>query len=72
MNTKNLKKIEYKLNKIGGKLYTLESLSKILLNCLYENYDLKQGEIQCLGEVLRKNVNHTRKLFREIIQKLGI
>lgn len=72
MKTKNLKKLERKLLKVGSQLYTIKSLSRILLGCMYDGDNLKPQDTQSLAQVLDEKIYHTKKLFNEIEQRLGI
>ena len=72
MKTKNLKKIEYKLLKVGTELSTIKSLSRILLECLYNGENLKPWDAQSLAEVLDRKIYRTKKLFGKIERVLEI
>jgi len=72
MKTKNLKKLENKLLKVSGELGTIKSLSRILLECLYDGSNLKPWDAQSLAEVLDSKIYRTKKLFGKIERALGI
>ena len=72
MKTKTIKNLEHKLLKISEELGTMKSLSRILLECLYDGSNLKQWDAQSLAAVLDGKIYYTKKLFGAIERKLGI
>lgn len=65
-----LEELENQLNEIGVRLCLVESLSKILLKCIYEKYDLKSKDIQNLICVLNEKISNLKEHFNLIEQEL--
>ena len=63
MKIKDLDELEINLNEIGVRLSQVKSLSKILLDCMYENYDLKPQDIQNLTSVLGDKIIQVKEKF---------
>ena len=70
MKIKDLDELEICLNEIGTRLNQVESLSKILLDCLYENYDLKPQDIQNFTSVLGNKIAQVKEKFNIMEEEL--
>ncbi len=59
------KKIEEQLINIGIELNKLESLSRILLNCIRCDDNLKKRDIESLSSVLSQKIISTKQKFND-------
>ncbi|MFA6989982.1 MAG: hypothetical protein WC197_07930 [Candidatus Gastranaerophilaceae bacterium] len=72
MSRKYFKKIEKQMIKVGIELNKLESLSRILSNCIIFNDNLKNWDIENLSLILAKKILETKQKFNEIEVKMKI
>jgi len=63
MQIKDLDELENQFNEAAGSLDSIESLSKILLDCIYENKDLKPKDVQSLTDVLNEKIIELKEKF---------
>lgn len=68
MHIKDLDELEKQFNEVACNLDSIESLSKVLLNCIYENKNLKPKDIQNLTDVLNEKIINLKQKFNSIEQ----
>lgn len=68
MQIKNLDELEKSFNDAFGNLDNIESLSRILIGCMYENSDLKPKDIQNLILTLNEKILELKQKFNLIEQ----
>lgn len=72
MQIKDLEELEIHLNEIGARLNQVESLSKILLDCICSNDNLKPRDAENLISVLSEKITKVKEKFNLIEQELNI
>lgn len=72
MKQKKFRKIEKQMLKIGIELNKLESLSRILTNCIIFNENLKSWDIENLSIILAKKILKTKQKFNEVEAKMKV
>lgn len=68
MKVKDFDELEKQFNNAAANLDSIESLSVILLDCIYENKDLKSKDIQNLMDVLNEKITDLKEKFNLIAQ----
>lgn len=68
MQIKNIDELEKSFNDAFGNLDNIESLSRILIGCMYENSDLKPKDIQNLILTLNEKILELKQKFNLIEQ----
>lgn len=68
----NEEDIEKQLLKLGSNLNQLESLSRILLECIRNNENLKFYDVENLAYILNKNIKKVNKRFNFIETELNL
>jgi len=66
MKNKHLNKIKKQIINVGIELNKLESLSRILTECLIENYNLKSWDAENLSYVLGNNILNIKRKVGQI------
>ena len=66
MKKKKFKKIENKMLQTGMELNRLESLSRILVQCLNSNENLKEWDTENLSFILLEKLTKTKQKFNDI------
>lgn len=72
MKIKDLEELEIHFNEIGARLNQVESLSKILLDCICSNDNLKPQDVENLISVLDEKITKLKAIFNFIEQELNI
>lgn len=72
MLIKDLDELEMQLNEIGASLSQIESLSKIVLDCMYGGDNLKPSDIQNLTSVLGDRIYELKQRFNKLAEELHI
>lgn len=72
MKIKDLEELEIHFNEIGARLNQIESLSKILLDCICGNDNLKPQDVENLISVLGEKITKLKARFNFIAQELNI
>jgi len=72
MQIKDIDELENQFNEVAGSLDSIESLSKILLDCIYQNSDLKPKDVQNLTDVLNEKIIELKEKFALIAQSFII
>lgn len=66
MKRKMLKKIRYKMMNVGIELDKLDSLSRILLECIQEGVNLKPWDNENLSRVMAEKISYIKSNFNTI------
>ena len=66
MKRKMLKKIQYKMMIVGIELDKLSSLSRVLLESICDNANLKPWDNENLARVIAERISYTKRKFNEI------
>lgn len=66
MRIKDFDKLEDSFNEAFCNLDNIESLSRILVGCIYENSDLKPKDVQNLISVLNEKILELKQKFNSI------
>lgn len=64
--------IEEKLLEIGIELNKIDSLARILLECIRNDENLKFYDAENLLSVLAQNINNTKEKFNSLELEIGI
>lgn len=67
-----ISRIEEQMLNIGSNLSIIESLSRVLNECLVEDYNLKPQDSMNLAQVLYKEICKTKNRFNKIENILNI
>ena len=70
MQIRDLNELETQLNEIGARLSIVNSLSKILIEAVYEKYDENPQDIQNLLDVLNQKIFELKKEFSKMQENL--
>lgn len=65
---KNFDELEKQFNDAFCELDSIESLSRILIGCIYEDSDLKPKDVQNLISVLNEKILELKQKFNSIEQ----
>lgn len=68
MKIKDLDELEKSFNEAFCSLDNIESLSRILIDCMYENSDLKPKDIQNLTMTINEKILELKQKFNSIEQ----
>jgi hypothetical protein len=71
MQIKDLDELEMQLNQINWSLDKVESLSRILLDCIREGENLKSKDVENLTSVLNEKITKIKKRFNALPWPLG-
>lgn len=72
MQIKDLDELENQLNEVGASLSQIESLSKIVLDCMHGGDNLKPCDVQNLTSVLGDRISELKQRFNRLAEELNI